>query len=53
MPSIEVGAGGSLVVTYYDFRNDTAASGEADGLLGRVLLAPTARSRPAGATSCG
>ena len=28
VPSIEVGAGGELVVTYYDFRNDTGEGGE-------------------------
>jgi hypothetical protein len=28
VPSIEVGAGGELVVTYYDFRNDSGEGGE-------------------------
>jgi hypothetical protein len=28
VPSIEAGAGGKLVVTYYDFRNDTGEGGE-------------------------
>ena len=28
VPAIEVGAGGELVVTYYDFRNDTGEGGE-------------------------
>ncbi len=28
IPSIEVGAGGVLIVTYYNFQNDTSANGE-------------------------
>ena len=54
VPSIEVGANGELVVTYYDFRFDRSDGREAHRLLGGVL-----RSRPselclqrrAGATS--
>ena len=42
VPSIEVGAGGELVVTYYDFRNDTG-EGASSRTTGPCPARPTAR----------
>jgi hypothetical protein len=57
VPSIEVGPGGVLVATYYDFRNDRGV-GSGDELTDHwaVFCDPgraTAGARPTGAASCG
>jgi hypothetical protein len=43
VPSVEVGPAGEVIVTYYDFRRDTAAAGESTDFWARICRAGCAR----------